>query len=291
VSTPVSHTYTRQTDTTAPVVSANPAGGTFSTSQSVTLSANEPATIFYTIDGSTPTVSSTQYTGPLTFTATTTLRFLGRDTAGNVSTPVSHTYTRSAATPSWVTQDVGAVGAAGNGSFASATGLYTVRGAGADIWGTADAFHYMHQPLTGDGQIVARVGSLQNTHASAKAGVMIRSTLGAGSQQAMMIVTPGRGNAFQRRATTNGTSVSTAGAVVTAPYWVRLTRSGNTITAAQSANGTQWTTVGSATITMPANVLIGLAVTSHATGTLATATFDQVTVTGGTAPITTTAGQ
>jgi hypothetical protein len=38
-------------------------------------------------------------------------------------------------------------------------------------------------------------------------------------------------------------------------------------------------------------VLIGLAVTSHATGTLATATFDQVTVTGGTAPITTTAGQ
>jgi len=64
---------------------------------------------------------------------------------------------------------------------------------------------------------------------------------------------------------------------VTAPYWVRLSRVGNAFTGYQSADGATWQLVGSATITMGANVFIGLAVTSHNDGVLSTAVFDNVT--------------
>ncbi len=64
----------------------------------------------------------------------------------------------------WAGQDVGAVGQAGSASYAN--GVFTVRGAGADIWGAADAFQSVLQPISGDAQIVVRVASLQNTNTS-----------------------------------------------------------------------------------------------------------------------------
>ena len=185
----------------------------------------------------------------------------------------------------WLSQDIGAVGRAGTASFANATGTYSVTGAGADIWGTADAFRFVYQPFSGDGQIVARVASVQNTNAWVKAGVMIRGDLTPGSAQAMMMVTPGKGNNFQRRLTNGGVSTGTAGALVTAPYWVKLTRAGNTVTASQSADGATWSTVGTATLAMGANALVGLAVSSHSTTVVATATFDQVSVSAGPPPV------
>jgi beta-lactam-binding protein with PASTA domain/regulation of enolase protein 1 (concanavalin A-like superfamily) len=178
----------------------------------------------------------------------------------------------------WLTEDVGFVGVAGAASLAASTGTYSVSGAGADIWGSADAFRYVYQPLTGDGQIIARVASVQNTAAWVKAGVMIRADLTPGAPQGMMMVTPGKGSNFQRRLLAGGTSIGTAGAVVSAPRWVKLTRSGNTITAFESANGTTWSTVGTATIALPATAFIGLAVSSHSATTRATATFQQVSI-------------
>ena len=185
----------------------------------------------------------------------------------------------------WLSQDIGAVGRAGAASFANATGTYSVTGAGADIWGTADAFRFVYQPFSGDGQIVARVASVQNTNAWVKAGVMIRGDLTPGSAQAMMMVTPGKGNNFQRRLTNGGVSTGTAGALVTAPYWVKLTRAGNTVTASQSADGATWSIVGTATMTMGADALVGLAVSSHSTTVVATATFNQVAVSAGPPPV------
>ena len=48
-------------------------------------------------------------------------------------------------------------------------GVYTVKASGADIFGTSDQFHFVYKQLSGDGQIVARVASVQNTNARAKA--------------------------------------------------------------------------------------------------------------------------
>ncbi|MBA3886479.1 MAG: metallophosphoesterase [Acidobacteria bacterium] len=176
----------------------------------------------------------------------------------------------------WTNGDIGRVGAAG--AARAAGGTITVEGAGADVWGTADAFHYVYQPLTGNGEIVARVGSVQNVDQWTKAGVMMRETLSAGSRHAFMLVSPGKGLAFQRRTSTNGTSIHTTGGTGTAPAWVKLVRAGNTFSAYKSANGTSWTLVDSSTISMGTTILVGLAVSSHKEGVLASAAFDAIRV-------------
>jgi hypothetical protein len=107
---------------------------------------------------------------------------------------------------------------------------------------------------------------------------MIRADLTPGAAHAMMMVTPGKSNNFQRRPVANGVSAGTTGAAVKPPYWVKLTRSGTTVTAYQSPNGVDWSVVDTATIALPTDVLIGLAVSSHSTTTRATATFEQVTI-------------
>ena len=182
----------------------------------------------------------------------------------------------------WQYQDVGAVGQAGNATYSD--GIFAVDGGGADIWGTSDGFHYVYQPLEGDGQIVARVVDLENTHAWAKAGVMIRETIDAGSKHAMMVLTPGKGLAFQRRITTSGSSTHSSGGSAIAPYWVKLVLSGNTISSYKSSNGSDWAPVGYATISLASSMLIGLAVTAHNDTTLATAHFDNVSVIAEQAP-------
>jgi regulation of enolase protein 1 (concanavalin A-like superfamily) len=273
-------------DTTPPTVAAAPPGGSFAAPQSVTLTAvdnNPNSSIYFTTNGSTPTSASSRYTAPIAIATTTILKYFAIDAAGNVSAIRTETYTIAFAPPGggglpagWQTQDIGPVAVSGAASFAS--GTYNVRGAGADIWGTADALRYAYTTLSGDGQITARVATEENVNVWTKAGVMIRESLAPGSRQALMLISPGKGSAFQRRVATSGVSTDTAGASVTAPYWVRLSRVGTTITAAESANGTTWTIVGSDTIAFAPTVLVGLSVSSHSTISAATATFDNVAV-------------
>jgi poly(hydroxyalkanoate) depolymerase family esterase len=87
------HPKVNTSDTTAPVTTASPDTGTYSGSVTVTLSVNEPATTYYTLDGTTPTTSSTQYSSPISITSTKTLKFFSKDTAGNVESVQSKTYT------------------------------------------------------------------------------------------------------------------------------------------------------------------------------------------------------
>jgi regulation of enolase protein 1 (concanavalin A-like superfamily) len=183
-----------------------------------------------------------------------------------------------AAVPSpWQSADIGAVAVAG--STTRRNGVFTVDGSGADIWGVADEFRYVYQTATGDCVFVARVSSVENTNNWAKAGVMIRETLDANARHATVVLTPAQGVSFARRkATGEGSSETTTGGL-TAPYWVRVVRSGDVFTASRSSDGTSWTTIGSETIAMSANVYIGLAVSSHNDGTLCTATFDNASVT------------
>ena len=106
-------------------------------------------------------------------------------------------------------------------------------------WGTADALHFTHSTLTGNGSIVARVAAIDAVHAWTKAGVMMRESNAPGAKQAFMLVSPGKGRAFQRRVASGGLSTHT-GVAGTAPSWVRIERNGDTFTASVSAFVTAW---------------------------------------------------
>jgi hypothetical protein len=177
----------------------------------------------------------------------------------------------------WQSTDIGAVGQPGSASANS--GTFTVSGAGADVWGAADAFHYAYRTLNGDGTIIAEVVSVDGAMAWTKMGVMIRATLAANSAHAFMLVSTAKGVAFQRRRTAGGLSTNTSRAG-SAPRWVRLTRAGTVITASVSADGRAWTVVGSDSFAgLPSTVLVGLGASSHDTTRLATGTFANISVT------------
>ena len=71
-----------------PTTTASPAGGTYDSVQSITLTCNDGSgsgcdNIYYTTDGSTPTTSSSVYSGQITILANTTLQFFAVDLLGN----------------------------------------------------------------------------------------------------------------------------------------------------------------------------------------------------------------
>lgn len=237
--------------------------------------------------------NTTSYTQMELVAATTyyfrvrSLRGSTRSTYSNVATVTTASAPAPPPAGSWQSIDIGAVAASGRSSESGSTG--TIVGSGADIWDNSDEFHYRYQSWTGDGEIIAQVTSLTNTDAWAKAGLMFREALTPTSRHAFMAVTPNQGAVFQQRVTTAGASSSTAGAWGSASgKWIRLVRVGDTFTAFESGTGTNWSLVGSATLALPPTLYVGFALTSHRDGTLGTATFDHVVVSGGSTPPPTT---
>ncbi|MBU0651397.1 MAG: SUMF1/EgtB/PvdO family nonheme iron enzyme [Proteobacteria bacterium] len=75
-------------DTTAPTTTATPAGGTYTSAQSVTLTCSDGAgagcdKIYYTTDGTEPSIASPVYFGPINISANTTLKFFAKDLTEN----------------------------------------------------------------------------------------------------------------------------------------------------------------------------------------------------------------
>jgi F5/8 type C domain/Protein of unknown function (DUF1349) len=169
-----------------------------------------------------------------------------------------------------------------------ADGSIVIGAAGADIWSTADEFRFVYKALTGDASIVVRVDSMVERDPWTKAGVMIRESLEAGSKFAAVYITPANGCRFHTRTASNvdatsDTSVATAEQIaITAPYWVKLERSGNEFSGFYSADGSSWTAMSwnPQTISMLGSIRIGLAVTSHSAGNPTSAEFSGMATTG-----------
>ncbi len=175
----------------------------------------------------------------------------------------------------WQTRDIGHVTHAGSVSVHG--GTFVVGGSGSDIWGNADQFRYVYQPMQGNGEISARVQHQIGASDWSKAAVMIRESLADNSADAMTLLTPRHGAAFQwRSGTGRNTSTITPGPMVRAPYWIRIVRSGTTLQGFISANSSHWRRLGSVSLKMAQTVYIGLAVTSHNHARLSTATFDDI---------------
>ena len=182
-----------------------------------------------------------------------------------------------------------------------------------------DSLYFVHRQLAGNGAITARVTSLTGELPTAsggrvragqgvpglrpgldpwsKAGIIIKASTRQGSAYAAVIVTGDHGVRMQYDYTQDIAGPPGRPSAA-APRWLRLTRSGDTITGYESADGTHWTRIGTATLAgLPATVQAGLFATSPAyslmtsqgivgvsdTGgpTVATGVFDHVGLSGG----------
>jgi hypothetical protein len=86
-----------------PLPSLSVSGGTYNSVQTITLSDSAPgAILYYTTDGSTPTTSSTRYTGPISVTSSETITVIAIAPGYQVSSPISATYQLQVATPSFL---------------------------------------------------------------------------------------------------------------------------------------------------------------------------------------------
>jgi hypothetical protein len=181
----------------------------------------------------------------------------------------------------WVDADIGSPAGAGAGFISGSSA--TVVGGGTNIAFQSDQFNFLYQPMTGDGQITARLASFDGLNVLAKAAVMIRNTLDATSAFANVVYQP-ESTDFIYRATAGATHGEVNGPGDNAT-WLRLVRSGSTFSGHYSASGAAgtWISLGSTTINMNTNVFVGLAVSPRDNAQLAKATFDNIKVTFATA--------
>jgi ABC-2 family transporter protein len=169
---------------------------------------------------------------------------------------------------------------------------------GPDGEAVTDSFYFVRQALHGNGSLTVRVTSLTGLIASnningpttaglqpwSKAGIIVSASTRPGSVYAAIMVTGGHGVRMQYDYTHDAAGPLSAAS----PRWLRLVRSGDTLTGYSSADGTHWTRVGTATLAgLPSTVQAGLFVTSpqdvsatDSVPTLANAAFDHVSVSG-----------
>ena len=222
----------------------------------------------------TLTVGSSAVPGTYPITVT------GTAPSATHATTVTLTVTPAGSTlPSpWLDTDVGAPSPAGSAAYAA--GTYTVNGSGADIFGTNDQFNYVYQPTTGNGTIIARVGSESNAGSTNdKAGVIWKASTAAGSPYILIAVS--YTGLVKVQYNFNG-SVTTS--TYTYPnVWMKLVRSGSNFSAYLSPDGVTWTSVlaNQSLPTIPTAATVGLYECSHKAGVLGTATFDNVSFTPG----------
>ncbi|MFJ8941504.1 ABC transporter permease subunit [Streptomyces sp. NPDC102365] len=210
----------------------------------------------------------------------------------------------------WVRSTVGAVliiclvgllaTAAGNKSDPDGSSALPVGPGGEAV---NDSFYFVHQKLQGDGSITVAVSSLAGVVSTnpndsrsglapwAKAGIIVKDSLDQGSSYAAMMVTGSHGVRMQYDYT-HDTAGAVGAASQEAPRWLRLQRTGDTLTGYESADGSKWTEVGHADLTgLSRTPEVGLFVTSPSikdetgTGTgfapaVATGTFDRIALGG-----------
>lgn len=171
---------------------------------------------------------------------------------------------------------------------------YTVVCQGSDIWGNLDGFNFLYEAKTGDFDVVVRQKSITHSSQWAKGGLMVRETLDAASRNWNIVNTPlasdgimapdnsGYGSSAIECNARNATALASVGwdfargAQAAYPNaWLRLTRTGQLLSAYFSTNGVIWTlaatnnpTLVGDMLPLPATVYVGICSTAHNNDTL-----------------------
>lgn len=178
----------------------------------------------------------------------------------------------------WLNSDIGNVGMAGDAC--ASNGTFTVEASGEAIWGNEDGFHYVYQQMKGDGEITARVTSLEQLDNWGAAGLMMRESLAPGAAHVFAHVTAVGRYAMNYRTEAGGRSYArhSGSTFINLPYYVRLVREGDRFESYFSTDGQNWRFYRRIEMPMQPIIFVGLATVSHQNNQLGAATFDQVQV-------------
>ncbi len=207
---------------------------------------------------------------------------------GELTYPISLLFVTILSTPlfgqlpaGWTSKDIGGPVAAGSAQYDASMQAWTVRGEGTGIRGTADQFQFTYKTLVGNGELAARVVSLDPPLADwSMAGVMIRVLLTPGSPYLFMGVsanteTADHGITFWGRLAMDGAADQVSSGATGAPCWVKVTRTGDAFAGYSSPDGKTWTQQYSTTAPgIPPSIYIGFAVASEVSGKQVAALFD-----------------
>ena len=174
--------------------------------------------------------------------------------------------------------DVGITPAKGKADFDAGTQEYRVTGGGANIWGSADAFQFLHKRMSGDMVMTADVkfvGTGKVLHR--KAALMIRQTLDSGSAYADVAAHGDGLTSLQYRLAAAAATVEVK-SELKGPVRIRIERRGDRFTMSAGEPGGELKAAAPATVVLQDPVYVGLAVSSHDADTLETAIFTNVRV-------------
>lgn len=218
---------------------------------------------------SLPPTSTPSATSGRTVTFTATRTPTPTQTPASSPTP-SPTAPAGGCPAAWRCTDVGGPALAGGQGVAA--GAWTVYGSGRDIWGAADQFHFLWQPLGAAAGIAVQVRSQTPSNSWAKAGPMLRQDLSPGAAHYAAFVTPGHGVLVQYRPSQDAQAVHLTLAPLTTPVYLKIACGAAGCSAFSSPDGRAWAPIPGSTLrlSLGSGALAGLAVTSHTTAGIST---------------------
>jgi Tol biopolymer transport system component len=175
--------------------------------------------------------------------------------------------------------DVGSVVPPGTATFDAATGVYTIRSAGANLWVNVDAFHFLWKKVSGDVSLTADVKLADASPTASphrKALLMFRQTLDPDAMYADAAIHGNGETALQYRRNKGDTTQDIA-FKIGAPQRLRLEKRGDVITLFLSAHGEPLHQVGaSIKLHFDGDFYAGLGVCAHNPDAIERATFAHV---------------
>lgn len=194
----------------------------------------------------------------------------------------------AALTTGLINADLNGCNPAGSGTYSGGIWTLTSGYNGADPWGSPEpTVHFVYKQVTGDFAMIAKVTSVSDVGSSgAKAGIMIRDSLGTAGSQSWIAVTPSTTYEWSEVGNSNvaygWNDTARSFGLPRIPYWIKIERVGSRIQTLTSPDGANWSGANVADFpTLPSTAYVGLFGTSLVTGTSSTATFTNVAITGG----------